>query len=116
MVSTRRFQLSALRSYHQVPTTAELDIIVDRLVPFTQERLIENLKTIVMTCRAVSEVRKGLCEGDSGFDLVLANKKQQVAMIVMMMVVSVINNGVMEGDDETAGSGPGEGQAGGKVA
>merc|ERR1712055_737729 len=60
-LATRRFQLSALRSYHQVPTTAELDIIVDR---------------------AVSEMREGLCEGDGGFDLVLANKKEQAVDLV----------------------------------
>ena len=31
-----------------------------------------------MMGRAVSEVREGLCEGDGGFDLVLAEKKEQV--------------------------------------
>ena len=83
MVSTRRFQLSALRSYHQVPTTAELDIIVDRLVPFTQDRLIVWIdpKMSVLMYRAVSEVREGLCEVDGGFDLVLTEKKEQVGQI-----------------------------------
>ena len=63
-----------------MPTTAELDIIVDRLVPFTEDRLIVWIgpKMSVMMGRAVSEVREGLCEGDGGFDLVLAEKKEQV--------------------------------------
>ena len=30
------------------------------------------------TCRAVSEMREGLSEGNGGFDLVLANKKEKV--------------------------------------
>ena len=80
LISTRSFQLSALSNHHPVPTTAELDIIVDRLVPFTEDRLIVWIgpKMSVMMGRAVSEVREGLCEGDGGFDLVLAEKKEQV--------------------------------------
>ena len=30
--------------------------------------------------RAVSEMREGLSEGDGGFDLALANKKEQVKL------------------------------------
>ena len=75
--------MSALSNHHQVPTTAELDIIVDRLVPFTQDRLIVWIdpKMSVLMYRAVSEVREGLCEVDGGFDLVLTEKKEQVGQI-----------------------------------
>ena len=56
-----------------------VDVIDSKIsVMSTQDKLIVSLhsKMSAVICRAVSEMRKGLSEGDGGFDLALAKKKE----------------------------------------